>query len=209
MTDATQPAAQQGPQQPARELVTPAEYARRIGKHRSTVTRQMQSGLLPSHDGMIDPVEADEARRVNLDEAKQRLRAAQPAPPLPPAEPVSPLSEPELPLGSEEDARSAGALLPEEGTLKAAQIQERRAKASLAEIELAKQRGELVRADAVEQEWSRMVQTARDRLLLIPERLAPRLSLAKEEAECRSLLQREIEEALQALAAGAAHGVAA
>lgn len=37
--------------------------------NRSTVCRQIETGLIPTHDGLIDPVEADVARKANLQTA--------------------------------------------------------------------------------------------------------------------------------------------
>jgi hypothetical protein len=53
-------------------LITQAEYARRKDLSRSTVCRQIRDGKIPSHGGLIDPLEADQARANNLDIRKRR-----------------------------------------------------------------------------------------------------------------------------------------
>lgn len=49
-----------------KKLVKPAEYARLANLNRSTVSRQIARGVIPTHDGMIDPKEADLARAANV-----------------------------------------------------------------------------------------------------------------------------------------------
>ncbi len=44
-----------------RELIRPAEYARRKGKCRSAISRGIKLGIIPTHDGLIDEQEADKA----------------------------------------------------------------------------------------------------------------------------------------------------
>ena len=53
-----------------KDLLTAAEYARLRGLNRSTISRQIRSGQIPTHEGLIDPTEADRARERNLDPAK-------------------------------------------------------------------------------------------------------------------------------------------
>jgi len=58
-------------------LITPAEYAPSRGLAKSTISRQVRQGKIPMHGGLIDPAEADEARKNNLDMSRR---------PHPPAE---------------------------------------------------------------------------------------------------------------------------
>lgn len=55
----------------SKDLLSPAEYARLRGLNRSTISRQIRAGQIPTHDGLIDPTEADGARERNLDPAKR------------------------------------------------------------------------------------------------------------------------------------------
>ena len=56
-----------------RTTISQGEYARLRGLNRSTISRQVQNGAIPTHDGRIDPVEADRARGMNLDQAKRAV----------------------------------------------------------------------------------------------------------------------------------------
>src|ERR1039458_6156297 len=63
-----------------RKVVSPAAYARSRGLNRSTISRQIREGKIPTIQGMIDPDVADLARQTNLDAAKcgdEALRKAQ------------------------------------------------------------------------------------------------------------------------------------
>jgi hypothetical protein len=57
------------------KLVSQAEYARIRGLAKSTVSRQVRSGVIPLVNGKIDPAAADLAREGNLNPAR-RLAAA-------------------------------------------------------------------------------------------------------------------------------------
>lgn len=66
-------------------LIRPVDYARRRGLSPSTVSRQIAAGKIPVHSGLIDPQEADAARRANLSplrvaEAARRKSAGRSAP---------------------------------------------------------------------------------------------------------------------------------
>ena len=52
------------------ELVSLSEYARRRGLNKSTISRQVRDGLIPTHSGLINPAEADRARAENLDPSR-------------------------------------------------------------------------------------------------------------------------------------------
>src|ERR1051325_316777 len=56
-------------------LVTPAAYAKLRGLARSTVSRQIREGKIPTRNaGLVNPAEADRARSLNLD-ARRRQQA--------------------------------------------------------------------------------------------------------------------------------------
>src|ERR1017187_8507253 len=48
------------------ELISPAEYARRRGLNKSTISRQIAAGQILLVNGKINPVAADAARAENL-----------------------------------------------------------------------------------------------------------------------------------------------
>jgi hypothetical protein len=59
------------------QLITPAAYARLRNLNRSTVSRQIHAGVIPVHQGRVDPAEADLARDRDLcvvHSASARLR---------------------------------------------------------------------------------------------------------------------------------------
>jgi hypothetical protein len=57
------------------KLISPAAYARRIGVNRSTISRQIARGKIPTIDGLIDPGAADKARDRNLDQVRRQTFA--------------------------------------------------------------------------------------------------------------------------------------
>jgi hypothetical protein len=63
----------------ATKLVTPAAYARLKGLNKSTISRQIARGIIPAHGGKVDPEEADQARRDNLNQSMRRNKPS-PAP---------------------------------------------------------------------------------------------------------------------------------
>ncbi|ALA60199.1 hypothetical protein [Nitrospira moscoviensis] len=89
------------------------------------------------------------------------------------------------------------------GSLGEAQTRERQAKAALAEIELGRRRGELVERDAVEKEAFRVGRLVRDALMNIPSRLAGILAAESDQRRVYELLDKEIRQALEALACDA------
>jgi len=59
--------------------------------------------------------------------------------------------------------------------------------------------GKLVNVADVEAAWSAMILTARNRLLLLPDKVAPRIAAVSDVQECRAVVDYEIREALTAL----------
>ena len=57
-------------------LVTMAEYARRAGLSRQTISKQVREGKIPTHDGLIDPEEADRARARNVSSRRPARQTA-------------------------------------------------------------------------------------------------------------------------------------
>ncbi|WP_299077873.1 hypothetical protein [uncultured Paraglaciecola sp.] len=67
-----------------------------------------------------------------------------------------------------------------------------RAKAEMAELDLAERVGELVRADAVADQDSRMARELRDGLQTIPDRVAAILAAESDTSKCHRVLANEI-----------------
>jgi phage terminase Nu1 subunit (DNA packaging protein) len=76
-----------------------------------------------------------------------------------------------------------------------------RAKADLAEMDAACRREELLGAEQVEQAWIAVLARVRSRLLVLPDRLAPRLQEETSIAAKRGLIREALAEALAELAA--------
>jgi hypothetical protein len=72
--------------------------------------------------------------------------------------------------------------------------------AELTRLELQKEKKELILADEVRQEASRLARQVRDLLLMIPTRNAAKVVTMQDQEEVRALLQAEIESALRGLA---------
>jgi hypothetical protein len=62
-------------QHPNGKLITAAEYARLRGLNRSTISRQIASGAIPTVDGLLDPRAADLAREKNLNGVRKEQAA--------------------------------------------------------------------------------------------------------------------------------------
>jgi phage terminase Nu1 subunit (DNA packaging protein) len=72
--------------------------------------------------------------------------------------------------------------------------------AELTRLELQKEKKELILADEVRQEASRLARQVRDLLLMIPTRNSAKVVTMQDQEEVRALLQAEIESALRGLA---------
>ncbi len=185
--------------------MTQAELARFLGVHRSTVTRDLQNGVYQAGpDGLIDRDAAVAARAANLDAAKRRLsvtrRSAFPAPSDQPAPVIDVDKESKQPprdlLQDIPPQVESESVDPREGTLKAAQIQERKAKAGIADLEYARLKGELVELKEIEAAWGSMILTARNRLLLLVEEI--------DDVTTRAKVMRKLEGILLDLSRGGA-----
>ena len=77
------------------------------------------------------------------------------------------------------------------------------------QLDVQERQGELVRADEVERVWGEIMVNVRNRILMIPGKLAQRLSTLSDVRECHALLDREVKEALTALAQAEASDAAA
>ena len=72
-------------------------------------------------------------------------------------------------------------------------------KVQKAELDLKVRRGELLEREEVERRWGALLTTFRNRMLLLPDKVAPRAAVLDSVLECRALLEREVKEALSAL----------
>jgi hypothetical protein len=159
-----------------RKLIRPSEYAKSRGLARSTVSRQIRAKQIPTHGGLVDPAEADEARRLNLDPSKRR-KAADDDPPQP-----------------MQQRRHYGPTT--DGTYLAARTKHEIAKAEKAALEAGLLRGLLVRTEEVKAAYESMISAVRTRFLSIGHKLGPLLAIEIEPIVCQSLVDEAVHEAL-------------
>ena len=148
-----------------------AELAQALGIHPSVVTRDKARGM------PVDSLQAaQDWRRLNV---RPRIKAND-GPPAPPP-PSAPAPE-------------AG-----EGDYWASRSRREKAEADMAELKLAEQLGQLVRADAVRSAWAKRTAGLREALLQIPSRLSAVLAAETSQARCHDALQDELHAVLQQL----------
>ncbi len=80
-----------------------------------------------------------------------------------------------------------------------AKTRDMNAKAHLNEMKLRRQRGELIAASEVRHTWQTITELFRDRLLTMPDRLAPRIMGARSRQDAKALIQEEIRQTLETL----------
>jgi hypothetical protein len=84
-----------------------------------------------------------------------------------------------------------------------------KAEAELAEMELAKLRGETINVDAAAIVWGEVLGVAKSRLLSIPAKLAPIVAVEDAPAICKALIEEQVFEVLDELADELADEIAA
>jgi hypothetical protein len=96
----------------------------------------------------------------------------------------------EITIPLDPDAAPAG----EGGTISLAEAQLRHelAKATKTEFEVAKLKGTLIDAYEAAVEWGTMITSARNRALLIPSKIAPKVAATSDVVSCQEILDREI-----------------
>ena len=151
-------------------MVSQSEYARRRGCTEGAVRRAVRDGRIALFDGKVDPVAADAQWQRNT-----RPRAGS-----------APTSEPSRPGLAPERESDEG------GDYWASKARRESAEADLAELKLAEQRGELVRAAAMRAAHAKRLAGLRESLLQIPMRLAAVLAAETSQAVCHDKLQAEI-----------------
>jgi hypothetical protein len=75
-----------------------------------------------------------------------------------------------------------------------------KAEAELAEIDLARQRGETIKVDAAAIVWGEVLSVAKSRLLSVPAKLAPIVAVEDSPAICKALIEEQVFEVLDELA---------
>jgi hypothetical protein len=186
-------------QQKRNRLVTAAEYARLRNLSRSTISRQIKSGVIPTREGgRIDPTEADQARERNLDRVKVAaadVRKRNPPPAetdsRPPVTEATPVSEPDA---AEDDADVAGAP-PDYWQIRTRLEEAKLAKAVRENLEA---EGKLLSAEEVSAHWAADGTMIRDEVMALPSRIVARLP-EEWRRQVSIIVQEETRRALSAI----------
>ncbi len=153
---------------PKQELITQAEYARRKGVSRTTISKHVKSGKITLVNGKIDPVMADKQLKANLDISQKR----------------------KLKLSDDEVGN-------ELNSYQAARAKREYFKAKMAELEYMEKAGQLILVKDVEKEAFTLYRTFRDQMLNIPNRISQKVVAESDEFKVREMLKKEIEIAIK------------
>lgn len=176
-------------------LVSRRAYAEMRGVSEKAVRKAIGAGKIPLVDGMIDPEIADVAWSRNRD-AGQQSKLADAIAANPGAVEAAGASTPTR------DAAVAAPSVPQQqpalelAPLTQARIRATEESTAIREIQRRKLEGTLLESEEVERVWGEVLQTVKDRMRLIPDNVAPSLVLCNDEAEIRSILMREVMDAL-------------
>ena len=102
--------------------------------------------------------------------------------------------------GESADASPSPSVTP----LTSARVEVTRESAAIKTIQRRKLEGALLEVEEVDQTWAEVLQVLKDRLRLIADNIAPVLATCGTEAECRSVVMREVDDALTAVSQGIA-----
>lgn len=153
------------------ELISFSEYARRRGCTEGAVRRAIKDGRITTHSGKVDPVAADAQWSRNT-----RVRAGS-----------RPTGDAALSIAPERESSDDG-----DGGYWKSRARREAAEAEIAELKLAEQQGELIRAAAIRSAHAKRLAGLREALLQIPNRLAAVLAAEADQAKCHDAIQAEI-----------------
>lgn len=170
-------------------LISLREYARRRGVALSAVQKAAKTGRIELEGGKVDPVKADAQWKRRTDPAQQRGRNRPEAAAAPVAEaaPAGVVPGTEVPPGGP---------MPGTGGVDYARSRAVRETymARLAALEYDVRKGRLVDADLVRSRIFKAGRNARDMLLALPDRLAPRIAAdPQQQFEVHRILREELE----------------
>ena len=187
-----------GPQPPERTLVSRRAYAAMRGVDDKTVRKAIAAGKIRLVDGMIDPALADADWARNRD-AGQASKLAEAAAAVATPEPAA-VTAPVAPAAGQVAQQSQPTL--ELAPLTAARIRATEEGTAIKEIQRRKLEGSLLEAEEVDRAWSEVLQVLKDRLRLIPDNIGEQLAASSDAAVCRSLVAKEVMDALAAMSKG-------
>ena len=162
-------------------------YARQRGVSDTAVHKAIKSGrIVPEPDGSINPKKANAAWERNSDPAKQRKQPPPPSPKTRP-QPVQPIvQKPSPPKVNGPDFQTSRA------------VKETYA-AKMAMLDFEERTKGLVKADEVRVGAFNLARRVRDRLLLIPHRLAAVLAAEMDADKVEEILEEELRKCLEEL----------
>ncbi|MGB7719258.1 MAG: hypothetical protein WBL65_05125 [Bryobacteraceae bacterium] len=168
------------------QLMTQSEYARHRGKSRQYISRLLQRGILVLRGGKLDvsasDLVLDDKPAVDVDPPiAQPPTATTVAPPLPFARP------------------SAGTMEQAGASFGQARVADMVYRAKLRKLEFETRQGKLIEAELVGQRWSGILVMLKDRVLGVPDKLAPEVAALTDERQVRDVLRREMHLLLKVL----------
>jgi hypothetical protein len=158
----------------------------------------VKTGRIPAHDGKLDPAEAQAA----WDRCKDPARAGRKLPHSTAEVPQSAGPQYRGPVADRQQA--APAPFPSGfGGQSYTEVKTRREGVRLMrdQVELKRLLGELVDTTQVRREIDTMINNVKPKLLALGHKLAPRLALESDAAKCKEIVDAEIREILEDLAA--------
>jgi hypothetical protein len=159
--------------QTSSQHVTQAEFARRRGVSRATVTEYKGKGLLVMTEaGLVDVAASEERLAASLDPSR----------------------------GGDRTHKKPPASNKPDGRFMAARTEEMEVKTARQRLALAQEAGLLVEKAAVERTAFTLARTAQEAFIAIPDRLATSLAAESDPAEIHKLLSAEIRAVCQHLA---------
>lgn len=166
--------------------VRPAELARILGVSRQSVHELIGRSVIErGSDGLVD-VEMAKLAIANRVHPKGKTAAA-----LTPVSNASQAAPGAAPTAANDGDAATSYHVAK--TLREA------AEARIAQLKLAEMRGELIRADTVRAEWSRILASLREAFLQMPARVIPLLAVAADAHAMDELLRTEINVALRSV----------
>jgi len=151
--------------------MTQTAYARHRGKSRQYISRLAKAGVLLMRNGKVDVLASDAV----LDDRPERLSEAATGPPLDTAQPTT--------------------------TYAQAKLADMVFRAKLRRLEFETRQGKLVEAEAVKNRWASILVELKERILAVPDKLAPEVTALTDERQVREVLKREMHALLNLLRA--------
>lgn len=152
-------------------LIRKIDYAKHIGVSPSYVTHLVKSGKIPTHDGKIDPVEADAALKRNLSPAQSHESIVE--------------------IDRFKDEADYNALY-----IKSRALHEEE-KARLAKLKADELAGMVISADQVRLDFFDLAKTVANAILAVPDRLSNELAATTEPERVHLVLSAELRRCLE------------